>query len=134
MILVLLLSLTIPKSYSQNITVGLLKEINLRLAEGLECKQLLEEKSNQVVILQSLSKEQTAKAENLNKQVVLLTENNTISEGRTEAALEAADKCSADKAKAESDVERLKKGRRTWRLIAGIETVVMVGIVYLSTR
>jgi hypothetical protein len=100
----------------------------------LECKQLLEEKGNQVVILSNIVDVQTSKIENLDKQVILLTENNTISEGRTEAALEAVDKCSKDKAKAESDVERLKKGRRTWRLIAGIETVVMVGIVYLSTR
>jgi hypothetical protein len=100
----------------------------------LECKQLLEEKGNQVVILSNIVDVQTSKIENLDKQVILLTENNTISEGRTEASLEAVDKCSKDKAKAESDVERLKKGRRTWRLIAGIETVVMVGIVYLSTR
>jgi hypothetical protein len=134
LILALLISGTTYTSYSQKLSEPLLKEINLRIAEGIECKQLLEEKSNQVAILQNLSKEQTAKAENLNKQVILLTENNTISEGRTEAALIAVDKCSADKAKAVSDVERLKKGRRTWRLIAGIETVLLVGIVYLSTR
>ena len=80
LILALLISGTTYTCYSQKLSEPLLKEINLRIAEGIECKQLLEEKSNQVSILQNLSKEQTAKAENLSKQVILLTENNTISE------------------------------------------------------
>lgn len=134
LILVLLLSITTLPSFSQSIPKDLLKEINLRLAEGLECKQLVEEKSNQVSILEDLINEQADKVDNLQDQITLLTENNAISEGREKAAMDLANDCKAEKEKAHRDVERLKKGRRTWRMIAGIETAVLIGIGVLIFR
>lgn len=133
-ILALLLSSITYKSYSQSISAPLLKEINQALAEGLEAKKLLIEKDDQIAIQMDLLQEHYEKNRQLTQQVALLKENGGVYQAQAASAMEQVQQCNADKEKAERDVERLKKGRRTWRLIAGIETVVLVGIAYIIIK
>lgn len=133
-ILALLLSSITYKSYSQNISAPLLKEINQALAEGLEAKRLLIEKDDQIAIQMDLLQEHYEKNRQLTQQVALLKENGGVYQAQANAAMEQVQQCNADKEKAERDANRLRKARNRYAWIAGIETVVLAAIVYLSIR
>lgn len=134
MILALLLSFAIPKSYSQSIKLPLLQEINLRLAEGIEAKRLLAEKSHQVKLLDSLINHQADEIDIQNKQILLLRENARISEAQARTALNEVAICMDAKEQDHKDAVRLRKARNRYAWIVGIETAVLAGIVYLMVK
>lgn len=134
LILVLLISSTTYKCYSQKIDVPLLKEINTAIAEGIECKKLIAEKNDQIAIQQDLLKEHFERNIQLQQKVGLLEENGGVYQAQAASAMEQVQQCNTDKEKAERDVTRLRKARNRYAWIAGIETLVLAGIVYLSVR
>ena len=89
---------------------------------------------HEIIFKDSLISQQSGKIENLNKQVLSLSDNSAITKANMEAAFVQMDKCNADKLQFEKDAFRLKKGRNTWRTIS-LLGILAVGIVgYLNFR
>lgn len=121
------------KSYSQHIPDTLLKEINIRLAEGLECKQLLHEKNIQLKSKDSIINVLKDNVSSLQKSLAASQENVSIAKNREAAAYIEIDRIEKSCEKSKKDIVRLRKGRNTWRWISIVETAILSGATYLLT-
>lgn len=130
-ILLIVLSIVSLSAYSQvTLSTAEIKEVNTRLAEGLECKQLLPVMEEQVNVLDSLNLVRIQQIDNLQQQLELVSQREQLQADRFERAMkELADyRASSEKS--------LRKMRR-WRTVGitgGVGVVGLGAILLMSIK
>lgn len=117
-------------SYSQSINDSLLKEINIYLAEGLECKLLLADKIALVKVLDSIIAKEELIVVAMKKQLELTKENSKIFEdlyNRTKEQLNAAE---IKKKQLEEQLAKEQKRKKFWRATAIGSTAILAALTY----
>lgn len=130
-LLLTVLSIVSLSGYSQvTLSTAEIKEVNTRLAEGLECKQLLPVMEEQVNVLDSLNLVRIQQIDNLQQQLELVSQREQLQADRFERAMkELADY----RASSEKSLRKMLRWR-TVGITGGVGIVGLGAILLMSIK
>lgn len=123
LILLIAASLLSLNGFSQ-ITERDLKELNIRLAQGLECCQMQEILQEEVNLLDSINMFKDLQLRNLQEQLSITQNNAELDSMRFERSMQ-------DVTRYKAENEKLKRRVRTFRTLTAVTGTIIVGAALL---